>query len=764
MIRAAKSLAIVRWLAACLVVVACALAQAQNPPPLPQPNLPLRANGEVFAIVRQPDGGVVFGGRFTEVNGVPRSNLARVSPDGSLDPSWNPAPDAPVYALAVEQSTGAIYVGGLFFSVGDQQRTFVAKVAGSGAGTVDPDWNPGTDGFVPSLAVGADGSVYIGGEFFTVGGLPRLNIAKVSGSGQGTVDPTWNPSADRRVLAIQVDASGSVYAGGWFTSIGGMARNGIAKLSASGTGDADPTWNPAPDVGVAAIALDGAGAVYVGGGFSQIGGQARNYIAKLSADGTGVADAIWNPSADDQLLEVVVADGSVYVGGIFNTIGGQARRNVAKLSAAGSGAADPDWNPSASSKVTALLVDEDGSAYVGGSFSDIGNQTRRGFARLEPTGINAPAVFDAARPGEADALAVQPDGGVVVGGYFYAAGDQLRANVLRLLPDGTLDPLWNPSVTNALDSANVWVAALATDDTGAIYAAGIFDHVGDETRNSLAKLSADGTGSVDAAWNPSADGTVLAMVHDAGDSIYIGGAFANVSGEPRGNLAKLSASGSGSVDPSWNPSANFAVRALATDAASSVYVGGLFSEIGGESRSCVAKVSAETGIVDPAWNPGADGNVYALAPDNQGSIFVGGEFFNIGGEARNGVAKLATAGAGTADPVWNPSTGFFGFVYGIALDDNGSIFVGGNFYEMGGVSRNSLAKLSVLDDGSPDPIWNPGVGGGVNGLRRLALSGDRLYAAGGFTEVGGEIRDGIAALPTSILVDTIFADGFDGSP
>ena len=36
----------------------------------------------------------------------------------------------------------------------------------------------------------------------------------------------------------------SVYAGGYFTSIGGQTRNYLAKLSSSGTGAADATWNP----------------------------------------------------------------------------------------------------------------------------------------------------------------------------------------------------------------------------------------------------------------------------------------------------------------------------------------------------------------------------------------------------------------------------------------------------------------------------------------------------------------------------------------
>ena len=40
----------------------------------------------------QPDGKVVIGGDFTQVDGYARNHVARLNPDGSLDTSFNPVP------------------------------------------------------------------------------------------------------------------------------------------------------------------------------------------------------------------------------------------------------------------------------------------------------------------------------------------------------------------------------------------------------------------------------------------------------------------------------------------------------------------------------------------------------------------------------------------------------------------------------------------------------------------------------------------------
>ena len=90
----------------------------------------------------------------------------------------------------------------------------------------------------------------------------------------------FNPNANDTVSSVALQADGKIVIGGYFTSIGGVARNYIARLNADGTVDAD--FNPGTDYYVNSIALQANGKILIGGGFSSVGGVTRNKIARLN--------------------------------------------------------------------------------------------------------------------------------------------------------------------------------------------------------------------------------------------------------------------------------------------------------------------------------------------------------------------------------------------------------------------------------------------------------------------------------------------------
>jgi hypothetical protein len=435
------------------------------------------------------------------------------------------------------------------------------------------------------------------------------------------------------------------------------------------------------------------------------------------------------------------------------------------VSTQGAGGAVAGWDASTDGRVFAIAEDGNGRTYVGGTFSESAGAARHSLAQVSAaTGAPATA-FDATEAGKAFALALQPNGGAIVGGRFFEAGGQPRAGLLRLDADGTLDPGWTPSIASSGDAGSQQVTALAVDASGDVYIGGFFDHVDGTARNYIAKL--DGaSGDLDATWDPSPDDYVDALALDGNGALFAGGYFTEVGGAARNYMAKLSASGSGAADATWDPSPDYYVYDIALDAQGAVYAGGDFDFIGGETRTFAAKLAPDgTGAADPGWDPGIDSTVWSIVPDNAGSVFVGGWFFNAGGQARAGLAKLDATNA-TADPTWNPATSLVGAAINAMALDGDSLYVGGVFDELGGMPIGGLGKLSTTGAGDPDPAFNPGVNGGPNGsegLLNLTVGNGVLYVGGGFTEIGGVERDGIAALPISavVLPDPIFSDGFD---
>jgi uncharacterized delta-60 repeat protein len=289
------------------------------------------ANGPVFVVVVQPDGKILIGGDFTTLspNGggmVTRNHIARLNPDGTLDTAFNPNANDSVFSIAV-QADGQILAGGLFMSIGGQTRNHIARLdATTGlADSLDPNANDA----VFSIAVQADGKVLAGGNFTSIGGQTRNHIARLDAT-TGLAD-SLDPNANNGVVSIAVQADGKILAGGFFNgpnSIGGQTRNFIARLDAT-TGLAD-SFNPNANNNVESIAVQADGKILAGGTFNSIGGQPRNFIARLDAT-TGLADS-FDPSANLFVFSIAEqADGKILASGYFTFIGGQPRNHIARL-------------------------------------------------------------------------------------------------------------------------------------------------------------------------------------------------------------------------------------------------------------------------------------------------------------------------------------------------------------------------------------------------------------------------------------------------
>ncbi len=738
-------------------------ANAQLPTPLPQPNVNLLTSGDVYAIARLADGSVLIGGRFVSVNGVLRSNIAKRLPDGTLDPNWHPAIDGDVRALAVD-GNGNVYAGGEFSHVDGYARRNLVKI--SPTGTVVPGWDPSPDGMVQAILVNAAGEAFVGGWFDNIGGQARSKLAKVAVS-SGIVAPQWNPSpaAATAILALRLSHDGKLYAGGQYSGIGGLQRKNIAKVSMSGPGAVDPDWDPSPNTTVTDIAVAPDGSVFITGEFWEFRTPTnqywfRNNLAKLSGTGSGLIIGEWDPFNFEQgrLSRHVAVDenGWVYVSGgqSYLTFPDGSSSEVIRVSASGAGQIDAPWNPRVAGSAYVLLADGD-KLFVGGSVNEAAGQMRLGFVALDAN-ANAGPVFDAEAPGNvAFAMATQSDGRLIISGKFAKANGQLRGGLLRLNTDGSLDADWNPSPNGV-----VRAIAFATD--GSAILGGNFSQIGGQRLNAIAKLSSV-DGSADPSWKPELAGYVRTITSDNAGLIYAAGAFNHGSGSAyQRNLVRIDENGIGEVDTTWRPDPNGEVQELSLDGHGALFLRGQFLAVNGEPRKRIAKLLT-TGptVVDLLWNPRPLVQMYQIVADGLGSLFVAGGAFPItGGGSTAAIAKLSTSGVGDADPLWKPFSGRVARHIAIDAQSN-SLFADSSTYDATtGIDTYYLSKHSTNGTGEADPAWSPTVNSAVTSIR---VNAGKVLLGGYFTEVSGQQRYGLAALPLSVP-DVIHMNGFDSVP
>jgi uncharacterized delta-60 repeat protein len=170
------------------------------------------------------------------MNGQPRTRLARLQPDGQLDRDFTPAANSDVYALAI-QPDGKILVGGLFTAITGVPRNHLARLNPDGSldatFVADAPDRPGQPtSFAGALALQADGGLLVGGRFASLGGRPRLNLARLLPGGQ--VDESFEAGADAAVRALAIQTDGQILVGGSFTNLAGRPQTGLGLLNLTG--------------------------------------------------------------------------------------------------------------------------------------------------------------------------------------------------------------------------------------------------------------------------------------------------------------------------------------------------------------------------------------------------------------------------------------------------------------------------------------------------------------------------------------------------
>lgn len=208
---------------------------------------PTFGNGDVWCVALQPDGKILVGGTFIDVNGVAAA-VSRLNTNGSVDSSFQAAGftrEAPIRALVI-QSDAKIVISCRFRSGSGSSVTRAPVVRVNSDGNLDPTFNSFS---TSTVATGRDLLLQSDGKIIAAvsNSVYRFNT---NGSRDTTFrqpvmfDSTLNPPTGGAgtPVTIQFEPDGDILVGGIFTDVDppGAPTNshfGVARLNADGTLD-----------------------------------------------------------------------------------------------------------------------------------------------------------------------------------------------------------------------------------------------------------------------------------------------------------------------------------------------------------------------------------------------------------------------------------------------------------------------------------------------------------------------------------------------
>jgi hypothetical protein len=285
---------------------------------------------------------------------------------------------------------GDVYITGKFTTVDGVAATNVAKYNYS-TGT----WSAlgtGVDNDGLHVQAAPNGDVYVGGYFHTAGGVPAYHIARWDGSSWHSVGAQAGLNDDVYTIAISKDGT-KLYVGGKFTDDFGESADGLLRIAEyTVSTNAFTAMGDGLNGAVREVIISPSNYIYICGDFTLSGIATMNYVSR------------WNGSAWEQLgtgLSGGIAysmdiseKGEVLVVGAFTSAGGISARSVAMWN--GSTWVNLDVFINIATTPTPFAVNFNGDDIIvgGGSFSGFVNTsifsgityvTNEGTAEVRPT-------------------------------------------------------------------------------------------------------------------------------------------------------------------------------------------------------------------------------------------------------------------------------------------------------------------------------------------------------------------------------------------
>jgi uncharacterized delta-60 repeat protein len=299
--------------------------------------------------------------------------------------------------------------------------------------------------------------------------------------------------------------------------------------------------------------------------------------------------------------------------------------------------------------------------------------------------------------GQVESIVLQSDGKILLGGVFTTWGGFTVNYIVRLNSDGTRDTAFT---TNTGTAANNNVNSIALQSDGKILVGGAFTVWNGVAVGSIVRLNSDGTRDTAFTTNTgtAADSQVQTIALQSDGKILVGGAFLNWNGVAARTIVRLNSDGTRETAFTTNTgtggSSSVFVIALQSDG--KILVGGQFATWNGTTVNYIVRLNSN-GTRDTAFTTNAGTaaslTVRAIALQSDGKIVLGGDFTTWNGTTVNRIVRLNSNGTRDTAFTTNTGTGASGSVFGMVLQSDGKILIGGGFTGFNQINRSFIARL-----------------------------------------------------------------------
>ena len=462
--------------------------------------------------------GLLVGGNFNFAGGQSLTNLALW--DGT---NWSSVGgcDQPVVRIFPDDTNQIVL--GHFTQIGGIAAAGVARLSGS-------NWSALGQGVIPSAiaATRVGTNLFIGGNFQIAGGASAGYVARWSGAdwqplipGKGTAPADW-------VNALVVGADGDLYVGGGFATVGEALANGVARYDGT-------NWfalvNGSPGLDVHSIALVKTN-VYVAGNFSLPLAGIANLARWDGGNWVSLGGGLGNDGYGPYVASLAAGTSKLFVAGGFTSAGGLPATNLACWDGNQWSAVPLPAAPFCASPTVPIATSGDTLFVCQQGSCSFGEPTQVQLKRWDGSQWTevGPAFSLASIAGEyADVRTMVCAGdNVFVAGHFIVTNEFFATNIA----------VWNGSVWGGLAQpfgADNQLSPLAHDGTNLFVAINPSGSAVPEVK--IAKWNGVNWKVLGTGLGPGVYGSYVSGLAVHGRDLFVGGLFSSAGGKPANNLA-----------------------------------------------------------------------------------------------------------------------------------------------------------------------------------------------------------------------------------